>query len=108
MNIDFIFSDGLSHDASLTEISGTKQICFSYGWLLNPLISGLDADPTYTLEVSDINDSDTFKPYTSAMLDALVTQAFEDDHLVMFWFRINYNAQANTTGTVSFTLSLKK
>ena len=54
--IQFNFtSDGLVHDASVSEISEAQQICFDYTWLLVPKSSGLDAAPTYSFEVSDDN-----------------------------------------------------
>lgn len=108
INIVFQFLDGGVHDASVSEISVTQEICFNYSWLLNPVISGLDQNPTYTLEASHENVPSSFKPYDVQMLDAAIDQAFDDDHLAPVWFRINYNAQTNTIGTVEFPLILKK
>ena len=99
------FSDGASHDASVTEVSGSIEICHFRGWSLIPVSSGLDAAPTYTIEVS--NDDINYAPYEDVVVDAAITQGFDDDHFQFSYVRINYDAQSNTTGTVSFTINFK-
>lgn len=102
----FQFADGNTHDASVSEISISQSICFQYGWLLTPISSGLNANPTYTLEVS--NDDINFQAYDSRIKDAAIIQPFDDDHMNGLFFRIVYNAQTNTTGTVEFQISMKQ
>lgn len=106
IKIEFEFSGGVLHDASLTETSIAYEMCFNTGWSLIPVFSSLDADPTWTLEVS--NDNTTFYPYEDVNKDAAIDQGFCDTHTTFLYWRINYNADTNTTGTVSFQLILKK
>ena len=105
ITLTFQFSDGTSHDASVTEASISQAICYKYGWSIAPVVSGLDQAPTYTIEVS-INNID-FYPYDSPVVDADILQPFDDVHLDWLYIRINYNALTNTTGTVEFPLILK-
>jgi len=105
ITITFQFSDGTSHNASLTEASFSQAICYKYGWSIAPIVAGLDQAPTYTIEVS--NNNIDFFPYESRVEDAAIGQAFDDTHLDWLYIRINYNAQTNTTGTVEFPLILK-
>lgn len=100
----FVFGDGTTHDASVTETSASIEVCHSNnGWSLFPVSSGLDAAPTWTLEVS--NDNVNFAPYESSIVDTAITQPIEDDHRTFNYWRVAYNAQANTTGTVSFPIT---
>jgi len=105
IDIIFKFGDGATHDASESEASQSQLVCFKYGWSLAPLVAGLDADPKYTIEVS--NDDTTWSPYDSRVDDVSVLQPFDDTHLNWKYVRINYNADTNTTGTVNFPLVLK-
>jgi len=105
IKLTFQFSDGTSHDASLTEASISQAICYKYGWSIAPIVAGLDATPTYTIEVS--NNNIDFFPYDTPVVDALIGQAFDDTHLDWLYVRINYDAQLNTIGTVEFPLILK-
>lgn len=106
IKIEFEFSGGVLHDASVSEISVSQEMCFNSGWSLIPVFSSLDASPTWSLEVS--NDNITFYPYDDLTDDAAIDQGFDDTHSSFLYWRINYNAQTNTTGTVSFDLILKK
>lgn len=99
-------SDGMTHDASVSEVSESLQFCESYNWLLVPKSSGLDQAPTYSFEVSD--DDVNWQEFQAETLDALITQPFQKSDLPGLYFRINYNAQTNTTGTVSFDITLKQ
>jgi hypothetical protein len=105
IKLTFQFSDGTSHDASLTEASISQAICYKYGWSIAPIVAGLDSTPTYTIQVS--NNNVDFFPYDLQTVDALIGQAFDDTHLDWLYVRINYDAQLNTTGTVEFPLILK-
>ncbi len=102
----FIFSDGENHDASVSEISEAIQICNNYSWLLVPVSTGLDQNPTYSFEVS--TDNVNWQPYEDVTEDAAINQPFDDTHLPATYIRINYNAQTNTTGSVSFGITLKQ
>ena len=106
IKIQFKFADGLVHNASVSEASEAVQICFNYTWLLVPKSDSLDQAPTYSFEISD--DNITWQPYAPETLDAAINQPFDDTHFPPVFVRINYNAQTNTTGTVSFDLTLKR
>ncbi len=104
--LEFIFSDGVTHDASVSEVSEAIELCFDHSWSLVPEVSGLDANPTWTLEVS--NDNATWNPYEAPTEDAAIDQGFDDHDSAFLYWRINYNAQTNTTGTVTFPIIIKK
>ncbi len=106
IRIPFNFSDDINHDASVSEISEVQTICFAHFWSLVPGYSGLDADPLYTIEVS--NDNILFNPYSPLTEDAAIDQGFDDTHTNFIYWRINYKANGNTTGNVKFELILKK
>lgn len=99
-------SDGLIHNASISEVSDSILICESYNWLLIPKSNGLDAAPTYSFEVSD--DNINWQEFQDETKDALITQPFQKSDLPGLYFRINYDAVANTSGTVSFDITLKQ
>jgi hypothetical protein len=102
----FTFSDGNTHNASISQTSNPLTFCFDYGWSLVPKPIGLDQNPVYTIEVS--NDDLTWQPYDNTVIDAAIDQPFDDTHLVWTKIRINYDAKTNTTGTIEFTLTLKR
>ena len=108
LNYTFQFGDGGVHDASVSEKSEPLEFCEDYGWFINPISSGLDAAPTYTIEVSHEDVEASYVPYNATVLDASILQPFDSTHLVQTFIRINYNALANTTGTVSFPFLLKR
>lgn len=105
ITITFQFSDGTSHDASVSEASISQAICYKYGWSIAPISTGLNQSPTYTIEVS--NNNTDFYPYEDRVVDAAITQPFDDVHIDWLYVRINYDAKTNTTGTVEFPLILK-
>jgi len=102
----FQFGDGGTHDASVGEASASIQVCYDYAWLLVPKSTGLNDSPVYSFEVSD--DNINWQEYDPLTKDAAINQPFDDTHLTAVWIRINYNPLANTTGTVSFDITLKK
>ena len=107
-NLKFNFtSDGKTHDAAVSEISESLLVCFDHGWSIFPEFSGLDADPTYSIEVANIDSPSQFNPYNSLTLDAAIDQPFDDTHLNWLYVRIDYKAVDNTTGTVKFDMELK-
>lgn len=103
--LQFLFGDGATHDASVTETSASLEFCASHFWSLIPVFASLDASPLWTLEVS--NDNVTFSPYDAVTLDAAIAQGFDDNHLAFKYVRVAYDANGNTTGTVSFTMIIK-
>jgi hypothetical protein len=103
----FIFSDGTSHDATVSETSESIQSCYKYQWSLAPIINGLTAgDPTYTIEVS--NDNLTWFEYNNLSTDVSVNDAVDDNHLAWIYMRVVYDAKTETTGTVEFELTQKQ
>jgi len=106
ISIIFQFGDGGTHDASTSETSASQPVCYQHGWLLTPIGLTLDANPTYTLEVS--NDGTNWQAYDSRITNAAINQPFDDTHMNGLFFRIVYNAQTNTTGTVEFQIVMKQ
>ena len=103
----FEFGDGQDHDASVDEISEVFEACNNYTWLLVPESTGLDASPTYSFESSN-SATGPWGPYDPLTEDANILQPFDDNHMAPTHFRINYSANGNTTGTVKFTITLKR
>lgn len=101
----FQFGDGGTHDASVSESSAVLTMCYNHAWSLIPVVSGLDASPLWTLEVSF--DGVAFHAYDAQTDGADIDQGFDDTHATFKFWRVTYDAGANTTGTVSFTLVLK-
>jgi hypothetical protein len=108
INLIFEFGDGTIHDASVSEVSGTLAICSNYGWFVNPISVGLDANPTYSIQVSHEDVPSSFVDYSTLTAGASIIQPFDDTHMVMVYWRILYDPKTNTTGTVSFPFQLKR
>ena len=104
--ITFEFSDGTTHDAGVSEISLSQELCFNTGWSLTPISAGLDGSPTYTLEVS--NDNINWFDYEDLAQNVAIENGLVDTHQAFVYARINYNASGNTTGTVQFTYTIKR
>jgi len=103
----FVFSDGTSHDATVSETSEAVQSCYKYEWSLAPIKTGLTiADPTYTIEVS--NDGTTWFEYNNLSTDVSVNDAVDDNHLAWIFMRVVYDAKTETTGTIEFELTQKQ
>lgn len=103
--ITFEFSDGETHDASISEISISQQVCYRYGWSITPEVNFSGLEPAYTIEVS--NNGSTWASYAEETENADVTQPFDDTHFNFLYVRINYVKGATTSGTVKFELILK-
>jgi len=104
--LTFVFSDGTTHDASISEASESLELCFNSGWSLTPVSSGLDGSPSYTLEVS--NDNVNWFSYEEASKDVAIADGLDDTHQAFIYARINYNAVDNTAGTVEFKYTVKR
>lgn len=103
--IIFEFSDGTTHDASISEASNPKEICFKYGWSIMPESTIVGTAPTYSIEVS--NNGVDWSAYDTQTENADIDQPFDDAHLDWTFVRINYTKTATTTGTVKFEMILK-
>jgi hypothetical protein len=103
--ITFVFSDGTTHDASISEISNSQQICFRYGWSITPEVTFTGIEPNYTIEVS--NNNVDWSAYSIEVENADITQPFDDTHFNFLYVRINYVKGATTTGSVKFQMILK-
>jgi len=106
LKLKFLFSDGENHNASLSEISESIELCHNYGWLLVPKSDSLDGNPMYSFEISD--DDINWQAYESRTENAAIDQGFDDTHMLGTFVRINYNALTNTLGTVAFDITLKQ
>jgi len=102
----FVFTDGVSHDATVSEISLPQEICFPYEWSVFVNQVGLTtSDSTWTIEVS--NDNNTFYNYKTNSLNIPVIDAYDDTHFSWTYMRINYDSKTETSGTVEFEITLK-
>ena len=103
----FVFSDGTSHDASVSETSESLKSWYKYEWSLAPIITGLSgATPTYTIEVS--NDNVNWFEYNNLSTDVSIVDAVDDNHLAWIFMRIVYDKGTESTGTVEFELTQKQ
>jgi hypothetical protein len=103
----FIFSDGTTHDASISEISEALLSCYKYEWSLFPVTSGLSSsDGTYTIEVS--NDNLNWFDYNNLSTDVSIEDAVDDIHLAWIYMRVVYSANTESSGTIEFNLTTKQ
>ena len=103
----FIFADGTSHDATVSETSQSIRSCYKYEWSLAPIKTGLtNFSPTYTIEVS--NDDLNWFEYNNLSTGVNIVNAVDDNHLAWVYMRVVYNAQTETTGTIEFELTQKQ
>lgn len=103
----FQWSDGQTHDATLSETSSVIDFCENFNWAVSPNPSGLTANtPDYTIEVS--NDGITWFDYNALSTNVAIADAVDDIHLAWTKMRIKYNANTETTGTVEFLFTIKK
>ena len=104
----FNFSDGQTHDASVTETSDALASCQNYKWSVTPNAQGITgASPDYTIEVS--NDGGvTWFEYNSLSTGVSVVDSVEDDHLAFTQMRIQHNSGGSTGGNVEYTLTQKR
>jgi hypothetical protein len=107
IKIYFQFSDGQTHDATLTEISSSIEFCENYKWSITPNAQSITgATPNYTIEVS--NDGIVWFDYNNNSTNVSVDDAVEDNHLAFTMVRINYNATGTSGGTVEFLFTSKR
>ena len=104
----FIFlSDGVTHDASVSEISEALESCENYTWSISPIISAITGgSPEYTVEVS--NDGVVWFEYNNRSTGVDVVNAVDDIHLAFTKMRINHNAKGSTGGTVEYLFLQKQ
>lgn len=94
-------------DATLSFTSRSIERRRSYDWSLIFLPVGLDADFKVSLEISD--DDVNFSPYklTSQLIDHTINESIFDSILVGDFFRIKYEPNGNTAGTISVSFNMK-
>ena len=103
----FEFTDGILHNASVSETSEAIQSCYKYEWAVAPIVAGLTSEKgEYTIQVS--NDNINWFDYNNLSTDVSIEDAVDDNHLAWIWMRIVYDAKNETTGTVSFELTQKQ
>ena len=104
---NFIFNDGIIHDASVSEVSQSIRSCYKYEWSIAPITAGLtSAKGEYTVEVS--NDNVNWFEYNNLSTDVSIEDAVDDIHLAWVYMRIVYDAKTESTGTVQFELTQKQ
>lgn len=104
---NFIFGDGVLHNASVSETSESIRSCYKYEWSIAPITAGLtSAKGEYTIEVS--NDNVNWFEYNNLSTDVSIEDAVDDIHLAWVYMRIVYDAKTESTGTVQFELTQKQ
>ena len=103
----FVFSDGTSHDASVSETSESLKSWYKYEWSLAPIQSGVTGgNPKYTIEVS--NDDINWFEYNNLSTDVSIDDAVDDNHLSWVYMRIVYSGTGVSAGTIEFELTQKQ
>ena len=98
---EFSFTDGTTHDATLSETSDELTSCYNYTWSISPLISGITGtSPIYTVEVS--NDGINWYEYNSGSTNVDVIDAVDDNHLAFTKMRIVHIGTGTSGGTVTY------
>jgi len=95
----------VNFDATSDFITDAIEFCFLYVWSLKIDGTTLDGTPTITIEVS--NDGTNWIAYKNDSTDSPVPGAWFDNIMPFLFTRINYKANDNTTGTVTFNLTTK-
>ncbi len=94
-------------DATNTFTTDAIKLIRSYDWNVILIPSGLDANYKVTLEVSDDNVN-----FVTYKLDAQ-TMPFGENSIIFDsllageYFRVSYDPDANSTGTITMTLNVK-
>ncbi len=102
----FTFGDGTQHDATVSEVSVSQQICFPYEWsIFVDQVALTVNDSVWTIEVS--NDNNTFYNYKSNSANIPIIDAYDDTHMAWTYIRINYDSKTESSGTVEFEITLK-
>lgn len=79
----------------------------SYDWSIIIIPTGMDADYKITLQVSD--DGDNFSDYklSGHLIDHTKNEVIFDSILVGKFFRLKYDPNGNSTGTIHGSINLK-
>jgi hypothetical protein len=103
----FNFSDGQTHDASVTETSDALASCQNYKWSVTPNAQGITgASPDYTIEVS--NDGIAWFEYNNLSSNVDVEDAVDDNHLTFTMMRIVHDGTGTSGGTVQYLFTQKR
>lgn len=99
---------GKDLDATLPFTSASVKLIKNYTWSVLCIPVGLSKFYRLTLEVS--NDEVTWVPYKldDAMMDHTAPEIAFDDEIPGDYFRIVYNEDGNTSGTISFQFNNKR
>ena len=107
IQIDFVFSDGTIHDATLTETSTEINVCFGYNWNITANIDGITGvNPKYTLEAKGKNNQWYVYKIPDAQ-DVDINDSLCDTHLSFTKLRLIHDGTGTTGGTVTYTIELK-
>ena len=100
-----IFMDG--NDATQPFTSRRLLRDKSYDWSIILLPSGMNADYKITLQVSDDGvDFADFK-LSGQLIDHTINEVIFDSILVGRYFRVKYDPNGNSTGTITASINLK-
>ena len=104
--INFAFSDGESHDATVTETSISLEFCENFSWAVTPIPTGVTGgSPSYTIQVS--NDGLIWFDYNALSTSVDIDNAVDDIHLSFTQMRIAYDGTGVSAGTVGFLFTNK-
>ena len=95
-------------DASLTGCTTTQELCYNYDWFLTILKTGTDGDPIVTVEAS--NNGVNWVTYNCKANGVTLTDdytGFTDDSISSKYFRLCFEPNGTTTGTLTIDMNLK-
>lgn len=99
-------SDGILHDATVSETSEALESCANYTWSVAPNPIGVTGgNPKYTIEVS--NNGTIWYEYNSLSTNVDIVDAVDDIHLAFTMMRIVYNGTGVSAGTIEFLFTQK-
>lgn len=81
------------------------KLDFRHQWSLQATIAGETLIPNFTIECS--NNGIDFEQYNPATTAVNIPALSYDSQFNPQWFRVSFDANGNTTGTVTFDFNLK-
>jgi len=107
IELNFVFADGIVHDATATETSASIRIEENYKWSVYPRLEGVvGGPPDYSVQVSI--DDVRFANFSLETTNKTSTLPVDDDNLPYLFVRIVSTANGTTAGTVQYPISLKQ
>jgi hypothetical protein len=96
------------HQANVSFCSNVQELCFNYSWFLTIKKNSTDGNPIVRIEVS--NDSLNWLDYVCCVTGTELTDnltGFKDKDISAKYFRLCFDPNGTTTGTLTALMNLK-